>query len=63
MKQAAVILIFPPGISPDRAKQYLQTVVVTLPPPLAHIGPIEVGCADSFNPDYAPPSSTNPEVP
>lgn len=55
MEQTAVILIFPPGISPKMATDYLTRVVATLPPPIIGSGPIEIGGADTFNPDHGTP--------
>lgn len=55
MKQTAVILIFPPGIAPATAASYLQGVIAELPLPLLGSGPIQVGCADTFNPEYGTP--------
>lgn len=53
MKQTAVIVIFPPGISPAIASRYLGQLVATLP--LVGSGPLEIGAADTFEADYGTP--------
>ncbi len=55
MKQTAAIVIFPPGISPLIAKNYLEQVFAELKPPLVGSAPLQVGCVDTFNPDLGTP--------
>jgi hypothetical protein len=59
--QAAAIIIFPPGISPILAERYLNQVLAELPPPLVGCGPLQIGCVDTFNPEYGTPLSTSHE--